>query len=320
MRRRAFIAGAAGAAAWPLALRSQQARVPTIGVLVLGTPDPERLLRLLRGGLRQRGYQEALDYTLDIRSAEGRADRLPFLATDLVANKVDIIVAWQTPAATAAKQATSRIPVVMTGVGDAVATGLVKSLAQPGGNLTGTTAITAELGGKLIELILEIVPQMRRLVILANAVDPFTPTFLNQLEVPARALDLGCQTIMVRSPDDIAAAFTAFRAQKADAVVIQPSLITRAAIELAIRHRAPLFSTTRLLVENGGLLSYSSSPEELYDGAAGYVDQILRGRLPADLPVAQPTRFELVVNMKTAQVLGITVPPTLLARADEVIE
>lgn len=320
MRRRTFIASVAGAAAWPLAARAQQARVPTIGVLVLGTPDPELLLRLLRAGLRQRGYEEIQDYTLDIRSAEGRADRLRLLATELVASKVDIIVAWQTPAAMAAKQATSRIPVVITGVGDAVATGLVKSLAQPGGNLTGTTAITAELGGKLIELIREVMPQMRRLMVLANAVDPFTPTFLNQLEIPARALGLDWRTIMVRSGDDIQAAFATIRGQEIDAVVIQPSLITGAVIDLAIRLRVPLVSTNRSLAENGGLLSYSSSPEELYDGAAGYIDQILRGRSPADLPVMQPTRFELTVNLKTARAIGVSVPSSIITRADEIIE
>ena len=318
MRRRDFIAGLGGAAAWPLSARAQQARMPIIGVLALGNPPVEPFVKGLRDGLQAVGYGEDRNIRLEIRSASGVMSRLPELAAELVRFKVDAIVAYQTPSATAAKQATSEIPIVMAGVGDPVGTGLVASLARPGGNVTGTTVGAVETAGKLVELIRELLPAARRFAVLANETDPFTKPYLAENERVARSIGLEMDPVMVRPAAPLEAAFASMTDKRAEAVIIQGSLVRKDALDLAMRHRLPSLSTAATVPRSGGLMSYSAGA--FFRETAAYVDKLLKGAKPADLPVSFPTKFELIVNLKTAQALGITMPPTLLARADEVIE
>jgi putative ABC transport system substrate-binding protein len=318
MRRREFISLVGSAAAWPLVAQAQQAKLPRVGVLVPANPEP--FWSVFREGLRERGYVEGKTIQFEFRSADGRPQLLRDLAAELVRLRVDIIVASQTPAVTAAKQATTEIPIVMAAAGDPVGTGLVASLARPGGNVTGMSGTTTELGGKILELIRELLPAARRVAVLANPTDPFTKPFLGQIETSGRTLGLAIQTIMIRGVDDFEAAFTAMTNDRVDAVIVQPSLPRKPAVALALKHRLPPVSPTRLFPSEGGLMSYSANQNELTGRAADYVDRILKGAKPADLPVAQPTKFELVINLKTANALGLTIPPILLARADEVIE
>ena len=233
---------------------------------------------------------------------------------------VDIIVASETPSVQAAKRATSDIPIVMAPAGDPVASGLVASLARPGGNVTGLSAATAVLAGKSLELIREVLPSVQRVAVLAHPTNPFTKPFLEQIDLAARALGLVQQTVMVRGEADYEAAFAEMSAQRAEAVIAQPTLPHMRAAELSLKSRLPSVSGNRTFVEAGGLMSYAGSLGDRYRNAAPYVERILKGAKPADLPVQQPARFEIVVNLKTAKALGLTVPPTLLARADEVIE
>jgi putative ABC transport system substrate-binding protein len=319
MRRRQFIVLLGGAAAtWPLAARGQQTKVPRVGILVLGNPEP--FWTLFREALRTLGYVDGQNVQYVFRSAEGKPNLLPGLAAELVRLKVDMIVANQTPAATAAKRATGEIPIVMAGVGDPVGTGLIASLARPGGNITGVTGVTAELAGKTLELVREILPAARRVAVLANAADPFTKPFLEQLQTAARTLGLELQAIMVRGAEEFEAAFAAMDRGRADAVIVQPSLPRKRAVDLAARYRLPAVSPTRAFAEEGGLMSYAASFADTINKSAVYVDKILKGAKPADLPVEQPTKFELAINLKTAKALGLAIPPALLLRADEVIE
>jgi len=319
MRRREFTILLAGIAlARPLASGAQPPQVPRIGVLIPANPEP--FWSVFREGMREHGYIDGQNVKFEFRSADGTPSRLPELAAELVRLDVDIIVASQTPAVTAAKQATSRIPIVMAAAGDPVGTGLVASLARPGGNITGLSGTTAELGGKTLELIREIFPDARRVGVLANAADPFTKPFVDQLELAGRTLGLGIRTVMIRGVEEFDAAFSALAGERVDGVIVQPSLPRKRAVELALKYRLPPISPTRLFPTEGGLMAYSSNQRDLYRRAAAYVDRILKGAKPADIPVEQPTRFELVINLKTAAALGLAIPPTLLARADEVIE
>ena len=322
MRRREFITLFGGAAVtWPLAARSQQTATPhTIGILVLGNRDPVPFMTAFREGLRNLGYTEKQDIRLEFRSAGDDASALNGLAAELVRLKVDIIVAWQTPPAQAAKQATKEIPIVMTGVGDPVATGLIASLAHPGGNVTGNTAIAAELQAKVVELIRETLPSTRRVTVLANATDPFTKPFLAQIEQAALRLGIAIEPVMVKPSEKLDGYFDDIGRTPPDAVIIQPSLLHAGIAELALKHRLPTFSVDRQLPATGGLISYGSIAVDQWREAAVYVDKIIKGSRPTDLPVAQPTRFALVINLKTAKALGLTIPPTLFARADEVFE
>jgi putative ABC transport system substrate-binding protein len=293
--------------------------MPTIGVLVVGSPGWQEFWRVFREALLQLGFVEGQNIRFEFRSDEGQASRLPELAAELVHLKVDIIVTWFTPAARAAKQATSEIPIVMALAGNPVETGLVQSLARPGGNVTGMAGVGAELAGKSVELIRDMVPSARRVAALANAPDPFSKPFLEQIRLAGTATGTTIDAIMIHSADDLEAAFPAFDKERPDAVLVQASLPTKRAAELALRYRIPAVSTSRGFVEEGGLMSYSWGSDP-YRRAAAFVDKILKGAKPADLPVEQPTRFELVINMKTANALGLTIPPAFLARADEVIE
>jgi len=301
----------------PAAVWAQPAKNPRIGVLVGPTPEP--FLGLLKEGLRSRGYIEGKNIQIELRSSRGKSELLPALAAELVGLKVDVLVAWQTPAAQAAKQATAEIPIVIS-AGDPVGTGLVASLARPGGNITGVTGTTAVMGGKTLELIRELLPSAKRVAVLANASDPFTKPFLQQIADAGRAVAMDIRSFRVRGVEEFDAAFAEMGKGKVDAVIVQPSLPRQPAISLAAKYRLPSVSAAPAFPEAGGLLSYSANAAEIYRETAAYVDRILRGAKPADLPVQQATKFELVINLKTAKALGIAVPRALLLRADRVIE
>jgi len=306
--------------AWPLAAFAQRPRVPTIGALVIGNISPEQFWREFRQGLRDLGYVEGQNIRFEFRSAEGHLDRLPELAAELVRLKVDIIVTWFTPTALAAKQATREIPIVMAETGDPIGTGLIASLARPGGNVTGIASVTAELSGKCVELIRDMLPSARRVTALANGTDPFSKPFLEQIELGGKATGTAIRPIKISSNEEFETAFAAMEKDRPDAIIVQPSLPTKRAAELALQQRLPAVSVPRWFVEQGGLMSYSAIYADLFRKAAVYVDKILKGAQPADLPVEQPTRFQLVINMKTAKALGLTVPAAFLVRADELIE
>lgn len=318
--RRELIAALGGAVAWPHAVRAQQPKVPTIGALVIGNISPEEFWREFRQGLRDLGYIEGQNIRFEFRSAEGQIDRLPELAGELVRLKVDVIVTWFTPTAVAAAKATREIPIVMAETGDPIGTGLVKSLSQPGGNVTGIASVAAELAGKSVQLIRDMLPSARRVTALANVTDPFSNPFLKQIQLGGEATGTAIKPIKISNDEEFESAFVAMEKDRPDAIIVQPSLPSRRAAQLALQHHVPAVSVPRWFVDEGGLMSYSAIYADLFRKAAVYVDKILKGTQPADLPVEQPTRFELAINMKTANALGITVPPTLLSRADELIE
>jgi putative ABC transport system substrate-binding protein len=321
MRRRELIILMLGAAVtWPLAVGAQTAKVSTIGVLLTGNPDPEIFLKGFRDALRTVGYTEGQNIRLEVRSAEGSSILLPQKAAELVDLKVDIIVAALTPAIQAAKQATREIPIVMAPAGEPVGTGLIVSLARPGGNVTGVSAATAELVGKSLELVRETLPSARRIAVLANEADPLSKPFLEQVDEGARRLGFEIDTTMVRPESQLEAVFDAISRKEADALIVQGSLQQKELFDLAIKRRLPSFSSNRQVANTGGLMTYAANSAEVQRGAAIYVDKILKGTKPADLPVEQPTKFELVINATTAKLLGLTIPPTLLGRADEIIE
>ena len=320
IRRRELIVTLGSAAAWPVAARSQQPKAPTIGALVIGNINPEQFWREFRQGLRDLGYVEGQNIRFEFRSAEGHLERLPELANELVGLKVDIIVTWFTPTAVAAKQATHEIPIVMAETGDPIGTGLVASLPRPGGNVTGMASVTAELAGKSVQLIREMLPSARRVTALANATDPFSKPFLEQIKLGGEATGTTINAIGVSSNEEFETAFAGMELDRPDALIVQPSLPTKRAAELAVKHRVPAVSVPRWFAEEGGLMSYSPRYVELFREAAVFVDKILKGAQPADLPVEQPTHFELVLNLKTAQALGLTIPGSFLLRVDTLIE
>ena len=320
MKRREFIALLGGAAAVivPLAARAQQPKPLTIGILNAQNPEPN--LTLLREGLRELGYREGQNLQFEFRSAAGNPDLLSGLAAELVRLKVDVIAAYPSPAVAAAKQATREIPIVMFGAGDPVGSGLVASLTRPGGNVTGTSSTTAELGPKTLEVVREIIPSVRRVAVLANATDPFTKTFLEQMQLGGQALRLEIQIIMIKAADELDPAFAAMKGNATDAVIVQPSLPRKRAADLALKHRVPAVAPTAAFAAEGGLAAYAASQTEMVRRSVSIMGKILKGSNPADLPVEQATKFELAINLKTAKALGVEIPPTLLGRADEVIE
>jgi putative tryptophan/tyrosine transport system substrate-binding protein len=319
MRRRNFIRLVGGAAvAWPIRVWAQQPKRPRLGVLLVANREP--FWSLFREGLADLGYTEGSNIEIAVRSGDGQIGHLPALAAELVRLKVDIIVASETPAVNAAKKATNEIPIVMAPSGDPVGTGLIASLARPGGNVTGLSAATAELAGKSLELVREISPLAKRVAALADPNNSFTKPFLEQILLFAKSSGIDVRPVMVRGIDDFDAAFAEMMKERVDAVIVQPTLPRQKAIDLALKYRLLSVSGNKVFAESGGLLSYSASANDRYRGAAAYVDKILKGAKPADLPVQQPTRFELVINLKTAKALGLEVPDKLLAIADEVIE
>jgi putative ABC transport system substrate-binding protein len=320
MRRRHFFALVGAAAVRPASASAQQQKVPTIGVLVVGAPGSEEFWRLFREDIRELGYIEGQNIRYEFRSDQGQASRLPELAAELVRLNVDLIVTWYTPPAQAAKRATREIPIVMALAGNPVETGLVESLDRPGGNITGMAGAAAELSSKTVELIRELLPSARRIVALANAPDPFSKPFVEYIQKGGAATGMTVDAKMIRDTEELEAAFREMAKERPDAIIVQPSLPRRRAAELAVRHRIPAVSVIHGFAEEGGLMTYAPSEVAIYRRAASIVDRILKGAKPAQLPVEQPTKFELLINMKTAKALGLTISPTFLARADVIIE
>lgn len=321
MKRREFTALLGGVlAAWPLMARGQQQRLRVIGILVAGIPNPTEFVRAIKEELLKLGYVEGQNCRYEVRSAGGKQQLLPELAAELVNVPADILITWLTPPSVAARDATKDIPIVVASAGDPVATGLVASLARPGGNITGTSAIAAEIMSKNVELIREVIPNASRIGVLANSLDPFTQPFLKEIEAAARALSLNLETIMARPSDNPVPHFQSFRNNKVDALIVQPTLIRPGIAELAEKYRLPSITMVVSYAHAGGLMAYGANGPALWRQAAAYVDRILKGGRPADLPVLQPTDFDLVINLKTAKALGLELPASLLSRADEVIE
>jgi putative tryptophan/tyrosine transport system substrate-binding protein len=318
VKRRDFIALVGAALTmWPLAARTQQ-KMAVIGVLDGG--DPEPLLSELRQGLRSRGYIEGENIRIEVQSAGGKSELLHGLAEMLVGLKVDVIVTRLTPPTWAAKEVTQTIPIVMAPAGAPVETGLIASLSRPGGNITGLSVTSVEVTGKRLQLMREMLPTLRRVAMLANAADPISKPLIAETERAGATLGLQINPVLVDGSQEIEAAFSALDKERVDAVIMQSSLPEKSTVALALRHRLPLVSTTRSAVDAGALMSYAGRLADAYREAAMYVDEILKGTKPADLPVQQPTKFEFVINLKTATALGLTVPQSLLSRADEVIE
>ena len=325
MNRRALIALLGGAAASPLAARAQQAaRLPTIGFLGQSTPvvESERLDAFLKR-LRELGWIEGRTVAIEYAWGQGSSERFAEIAADFVRLKVDVIVTSGTANVIAAKQATSVIPIVFAAVGDPVGNGLVASLARPGGNVTGLSTVATDLAGKRLELLRMAVPGFRRLATIGNVGNSLAVLEMKEVQAAAARFGLEAAALEIRRAEDITPAFEALKGG-ADAlyVVADPLVNTnRARIHtLAMGARLPAIYNAKEHVEAGGLMSYGPNFRELYRRAAEFVDKILRGAKPADIPVEQPTKFDLAINLTTAKALGITVPPTLLARADEVIE
>ncbi len=327
--RRTFLAGAGAALlATPLAAEAQQAaKVSRIGWLSVDRADRPLLREAFFQGLRDLGYIEGRNLVIEYRDAEGKPERLPALAAELVALKVDVILVGSTPAALAAKQATKTTPIVFTGTADPVGSGLVTSLARPGGNVTGLTNLFAELVGKRLEQLTQAAPGVSRVAVLwhpGSLGDRTEKEMLMAADVAARALGVRLQFVEARGPADFDRAFSDMTRARAGALTVLPSIMfsseRRRLVDLAAKHRLPAVYSFREFVDAGGLMSYGPNLADLLRRAATYVDKILKGAKPADLPVEQPTKFELVINLKTAKALGLTIPPTLLQRANEVIE
>jgi putative ABC transport system substrate-binding protein len=322
MRRRELITLIGGAAVvWPLAAAAQPAaKVHRIGLLRVGPPPPS-FIEPFRQGLSQLGYVEGQNIVIEYGLGRS-AEQLPEIAADLLRRKVDVLVASGTPSVLPARNATRTTPVVFVAGIDPIAIGLVASLARPGGNVTGLTALNADLTGKRFELLKEILPMLSRVAFLSRPANPGHAQYVREAEHAARALGIRLQVLPVRGPNEFEEAFSGVAGVGA-IVQVDDAVFTshRAAlVELAARHRLPAVYGTKEFVELGGFVALGPAYSGLYRRAATYVDKILKGAKPADLPVEQPTKFELVINLKTAKTLGLDVPPALLARADEVIE
>ena len=310
----------------PLAGETQNAqKVYRVGYLGNSSASLEPdLVEAFRQGMRDRGYIEGKNLVIEFRWAEGRYHRFASLVTDLIHLPVDVIVTAGTPGTLAAKNATKTIPVVMAVSGDAVGTGLVDSLAHPGGNVTGLTTMASELEGKRIELLLEILPRLARIAVLKNDINPLMPIQFRQTAAAAKSSGVALEAVDIRAVDDFEKAFASIAKARPDAIIVLADRFLLAEREriltFAAKERFAAMYPYREFVERGGLISYSPNYAESFRSAARYVDKILKGTKPADLPVEQPTKFELVVNMKTAKTLGIKIPNSILVRADKVIE
>ncbi len=333
MRRRDFIALFGGAAAWPLSARAQQptrstGKTPHVGVLMPGpAAHSAATLGPFYQGLHDLGYVEGQNLSLELRNANWKPDRLPALASELVGLKVDLIVAWSTPPSRAAKQATDSIPIIAAVMADPVGDGLVASLGRPGGNVTGTTFLGPELVPKRLQLLRDIVPGLTRVAALLHAHAYGEHTMANIVkDVENSARSLGIQLLLVPadSPEDITGAFATMTKERADAFIVMPSPMLfgehQRIVELASNNRLPGMYQAREFVDAGGLISYGANLDDLFRQAATYVDKILKGAKPAELPVERPTKFELVINVKTARGLGLTIKRDILLIADDVIE
>jgi putative tryptophan/tyrosine transport system substrate-binding protein len=326
MRRRELMLVLGGAMTAAPALRAQQTAMPVIGFLGGGSPTPfAPLVTAFRKGLSETGYVEGQNITIEYRWAEGSYDKLPALAADLVDRKVDLIVAAAgSPSALAARSATSTIPIVFTGIGDPVAIGLVASLAQPGGNVTGFGNLVVEMMPKRFELLSELVPQATVIALLVNPSSPIAEHMTREVQEAARVKGVQLPILKAGTESEIDAAFASLAELHAGALVVGPDPVffsrREQLLALASRHAVPVMYDWREFVATGGLISYGASIAAIYRQVGIYAGRILKGEKPADLPVQRPTTFELVVNLKTAKALGLTVPPSILARATEVIE
>jgi putative tryptophan/tyrosine transport system substrate-binding protein len=326
MRRRNFIAGIAGlAAAWPLAALAQQAgKLPTIGFLGQTTPaiESQRVSAFVER-LRELGWIEGRSIAIEYRWADGRAKRYAEIATEFARLKVDIIVTAGTPSVIAARQAAAGIPIVFATATDPVGNALVASLARPGGNVTGLSILGTDLAGKRLELLRDVVPALHTLAIMANVDNPAVRLEMGEVQAAARALGLEVIILEVRRPEDIAPAIAALKGRAETLYVVGDALVIAQRIRLVtlpLSAKLPTIYNSREYVDAGGLMSYGPNFPDLFRRAAVYVDKILRGAKPGDLPVEQPTKFDLVINLTTAKAFGLDVPPSLLATADEVIE
>jgi ABC-type uncharacterized transport system substrate-binding protein len=301
----------------------QPKKVPRIGWLGAARTSSSRI-EAFRQGLHELGYAEGKNIVIEYRYAEGKLDRLPAFAADLVRLKVDVIVAGSPQATRSAKQATSTIPIVMAFDDDPVGSGFVASLARPGGNITGLSTLFPEMSGKQLELLKEIVPALSRVAVLGNATQPGNPQALREINIDADGLGVQIQYLEVRGPKDIETAFGEASKEHADAVLVLSTSILyfnrRQVSNLAVKSRLPTIYGRPEYLDEGGLVYYGPSYTDLYRRAAVYVDKILKGAKPADLPVEQPTKFELIINLKAAKQIGLTIPPNVLARADRVIK
>jgi ABC-type uncharacterized transport system substrate-binding protein len=327
MNRRAFISLLGGAAAWPLAAQAQQPAMPVIGFLSPASPEPmPPFLRAFRQGLKDTGYVDGENLAIEYRWAEGQFDRLPALATELVRRQVAVIAATGgISSATAAKSATTTIPIVFMVGEDPVRLGLVASIARPSGNLTGINFFNSELVAKRLELLRELMSAVARVAVLVNPANAMNAkTTLTDVEAAARAIGLQIQVLHASNSREINAAFATVARDRPDALFVGNDVLFASRrvqlATLAVRHLVPTIYPQRDFVEAGGLMSYGASVTDTFRQVGVYTGRILRGAKPADLPVVQASKFELVINAETARMLGITVPPTLLARADEVIE
>jgi putative ABC transport system substrate-binding protein len=326
--RRAFIGALAGGLlAAPRASEAQQpAKIARLGILGAGSAAGVRLEAFVQG-LRDLGYVEGRNLVIEYRNHEGKEERLPALAAELVALKVDVILAVSTLPALAAKEVTWTLPIVFAAAADPVTSGLVTSLARPGGNVTGMSAVAPELVGKCLELLKQAVPGVSRVAILWQPGAPDERTdkdMLKEAEVASRTLGVRLQAVKARRPEDVERAFSDVSKARAGALIVLTSVMfineRRRLVDLAAKNRLPTVYPQRDFVDVGGLMSYGPNGPDLFRRAATLVDKVLRGAKPGDLPIEQPTKFELVINLKTAKALGLTIPPSLLGRADEVIQ
>jgi len=308
-----------------LAEAQQPKKLPRIGFL--GAVSPSTIsdrVEAFRQGLRELGYVDGKNIVIEYRWAEGKLGRLPVLAAELVRLKVDIIVSAGPQPTRAAKEATVTIPIVMGFDNDPVGSGFVASLARPGGNVTGLSTLAPEISGKQLELLKEIVPKLSRVAVLGNSTDPGNPQVVGETERAAVALGVQHLYLDVRAPEDIEPAFRAASKGRADAILALPSFLLtsqrKQLLDLAVKSRLPAIYDRREFVEDGGLMTYSVSSTDLFRRAATYVDKILKGTKPADLPVEQPMKFEFIINLKAAKQIGLTIPPNVLVRADKVIK
>ena len=323
--RRRLVTGLGLLLASPLVAHAQPAgKVPRVGLLFYGSPGRSREVDAFRQGLRELRYIEGQNIAIEYRFASGQVERLPGLAAELVRLKVDVIVANSTPAALAAKQATSTIPIVFAVVADAVGAGLIANFARPGGNITGLTSSSAELGGKRLELLKQVVPKASRVAVLYNPADRSNVLILKQLQESAPTLSLTLQPLAVRELGEFESAFLSMTRARAHAMFGAAGALTNehneVLVDLAAKHRVPAMWGHRQFVDAGGLMSYAVNLYDQNRQAAVYVDKIIKGAKPGDLPAEQPTKFELVINLKTAKGLGLTVAQSLLRQADQVIE
>jgi putative ABC transport system substrate-binding protein len=320
-RRSLFQLFGSVAATWPLAAWAQRSKVAQIGALYLGVADGESFTRELREGMRQLGYVEGQNVAFAFRSAQGRPERLPELAAELVGLKVDVIVALYVPCALAAKQATRDIPIVIL-AGDPVETGIVPSLARPGGNITGLSLMAAASNGKSVELFRDILPALNRVGVLAHATNPvYAKAMLDEVLLAGGKTGTNIRPVVsVRGPEDLDSAFATFAKEGAQALVVQGSLSIQPVADLAIKYRLPAASTSRSFADIGGLISFGADGPASVRQAVAFVHAILQGKLPRDMPIEQPTKYELAVNLKTAKAIGVAIPKVFILRADALIE